>query len=268
MKNLKETVKTKDKDGNDLELAVLHPTYSLTHKQQLEHNKSFREALESGCILREALDKFMRQQNLWDDERQNEYDMLQQKVADGEDKLAAGGIKLSEARNLAVEIRVYRLQLKALVAERLSLDSKTAQGQAENHSFNWLLSQCVVNDKDGKQYFKSVEDYYDKANEQATIDCAKVLAGIVYGLPRDYEKNLPENKFLLKYKLVDENLRLVNKDGQYVDLQNKRINEDGYYIDKDDNLIDADGNPITKDGNPIIEFSEFLDDDGEPVSLI
>lgn len=77
MKNLKEIVKTKDKDDNDIELAVLHPTYDMNKRQQLEHNKLFKEALDNGCILRESLEKYMRAQNLWDDEKQEQYEKLQ-----------------------------------------------------------------------------------------------------------------------------------------------------------------------------------------------
>lgn len=262
MKSLKEIVNTHDKDGKPLALAVLYPTYTLTHKQQLEQNKAFKEAIESGCILREALDKHMRSQNLWDDEKQKLYDDLNQRIADGEDVLASGGIKLSEARKTAVLIRLYRMQLRALVAERINLDAFTAQGQAENRAFNWLLSQSVVDNESGALYFKDVSDYYERNRERASLDCAKKLAEMIYGLPQDYEKNLPENQFLIKYKLVDEQLRLVNSKGELVDLDNKRIDENGNYVDDDGNII----NPDKKDTTPV-EFKEFLDDDGNPVAV-
>lgn len=265
MKNLKEIVNTKDVDGNDIILAVLHPTYDLLHKRQLEHNKAFREAIESGAILREALDKFMRDQNLWDDSKQKEYDDLNKKLADGENALAAGGIKLSEARRLAVTMRLYRLQLRALLSDRLNLDTYTAQGQAENHAFNWMLVKSVVNDSTGEQYFKSLADYMERSKEDAASDCAKSFANITYGLPKDYQKDLPENQFLVKYKLVDEQLRLINDKGELVDIDNKRIDENGNYLDSDGNILDINGKPMDKDGNPIVEFKPFLDDNDSPI---
>jgi hypothetical protein len=265
MKNLKEIVNTKDVDGKDITLAVLHPTYDLLHKRQLEHNRAFREAIESGAILREALDKFMRDQNLWDDSKQKEYEDLNKKLADGENALAAGGIKLSEARRLAVQMRLYRLQLRSLLSERLNLDTYTAQGQAENHAFNWMLVKCVVNDSNGEQYFKSLSDYTERIREEAASDCATVFASMTYGLPKDYQKELPENQFLVKYKLVDEQLRLINSDNQLVDIDNKRIDEVGNYLDGNGNIMDINGKPMDKNGNPIVEFKPFLDENEKPI---
>jgi hypothetical protein len=89
----------------------------------------------------------------------------------------------------------------------------------------------------------------------------------MYGLDNNYEKSLPENKFLKKYKFVDDNLRLVNKDGHFVNEDGKLIDENGRFVDENGNFVDRDGNRVDADGEYVVDSKPFLDDEGNPVVL-
>lgn len=265
MKN-KEVVKTKDVDGNDLELAVVRPSVRVEHQAQLEHNKAFAEAVKGGSLLRATLENYMKEQNLWDDAKQTLLESIQKDLLDGEDVLSKGGVKLSEAREVAINMRRRRLHLLELSTVRNRLDAKTAEGLADNHSFNYKVASCTVYNDNGKLYFNGLDDYLGRAGEQATLDTASALANIIYGLDADFEKNLAENKFLLKYKLCNDDLSLVNKEGHLVDIKGRRIDKDGYYLDDNGQRIDESGNQLDNEGNLVVEFKEFLDEDGNTLT--
>ena len=156
--------------------------------------------------------------------------------------------------------------MRELISVRTNLDNHTAEGQADNARFNYLISACLVysSNKD-KKYFKNYEEYLSKAAEPIAIKAAQVLANMLYGLDNDYEKKLPENKFLIKYKFVDNKLRLVNKEGKLVDNEGRLIDEFGRFINEKGEYVDKNGNLVDENGDYITDFKPFTDDDGNPI---
>jgi hypothetical protein len=112
-----------------------------------------------------------------------------------------------------------------------------------------------------------MEDYLNRANEEAAVLGAQNLAAMLYGLDNDYENNLPENKFLKKYKFIDDKLRFIDKKGRLTDNEGRLVDENGRFIDESGNFVDKFGNRVDKEGEYIVETKPFLDDDGNPVVL-
>lgn len=253
------------KDDKTIKLAVISPNAEISNKAQREYNKAFRSALDSGAIFRETLEIHMRKQGLWDDAKAKEHEELVNKIRDGERKLAKGGIKLSEGKQIALDMARHRAQLQSLLAQRNRMDVNTADGQAENARFNALAALCIINTETNKPYYKDINDYLNHGNDPEARQGAEKLANMIYDIDSDYEKNLPENKFLQQYNFVDDKLRLINKDGQLVDIDGNLIDENGRYIDKDGNYVDRDGNRVDENGEYIVDSQPFLDDDGNPL---
>ena len=253
------------KDGVEVELLVKSPSPKNTRESQKAYNRAFTDALNSGSIVRARLDDVMKEQKLWDDKQEQEYQTIQKKILDNERILSKGGIPLSQAKSYALEMQKLREQLKELITEKTTLDSHTAEGQADNAKFNFLVSACVVYKETNQPFFEGYEDYLKRAVEPAAIIGAQKLANMLYGLDDDFEKNLPENKFLHEYKFVDDNLRPIDSDGRLVDHEGRLIDEYGRFIDKDGNRVDIDGNPLDEQENYKFEFSPFLDDNGKPI---
>ena len=230
------------------------------------YNRAFRDALESGALLRNKLEDHMRTQGLWDDSKQKELEEVQSAILNNEKKLAKGGIRLKVAKDLALEMADERVNMRNILMQRNSLDGNTAEGQADNARFDYLVSASLVYSDSGKPYFKDLADYRNRSTEPVALEAARRLAQIIYGLDSNYEKNLPENEFLVEFKFADEELKLVNDKGQYVDREGNLLNEDGRFVDKKGNLIDKEGNPVTEDGQYKFERAPFLDDDGKPVA--
>ena len=240
-----------------------------TLQQQTEatkvYNRAFRDALESGALLRNKLEDYMRNQGMWNDEKQADLELMQKEILDKEKQLAKGGIRLSVAKDAALEMADKRAEIRAMLMERNSLDSSTAEGQADNARFDYLVSATLVYNDSNKPYFKDLADYRNKNTEAVSLEAARRLAQKLYGLDSNHEQNLAENKFLREFDFVDEDLRLLNKDGKLVDREGNLVNEDGRYIDEEGNLIDVDGNRVNEEGDYEFKRQPFLDDDGKPI---
>ena len=263
--NKNKNVFSVETDGKKLELALKKPNANQTRKAQLEYTKAFAEAIKSGALLKAKLNNVLIEQGIWNDERQARYDELIQNINDGEKKLAKGGIKLDSAKDIAIDMRGDRWELRQLISERTELETNTAEGQAENARFNYLVSSTLVYNDTGKPYFKDVEDYMNQSNDTVAITAAQKFANMMYGLEEDYESTLPENEFLKEFEFVDENLRLVNDEGKLVDIDGKEIDEFGRYVDSEGNPIDREGDQVSDDGKYAFQRAPFLDDSGEPI---
>tara|TARA_A100001201_G_scaffold143346_1_gene144611 strand:+ start:37 stop:999 length:963 start_codon:yes stop_codon:yes gene_type:complete len=272
-----------DLDGNEVTVFVKKPTTKEYRESQAEYNRAFRAALESGAVLKKKLNQYMRDQGLWDDEKDAQEQALLDKVSESEKALKKGGIPLSEAKELALDLRKTRAKFRSLIAERTVLDANTVEGQADNARFNSLVTLCVMKEDQTTPLFNTLEEY-EKADVHPYITkAASTLANFMYDLDPNYDKNLTENKFLKTYKFANEEDELVNADGHTVAIDDegveRLINEDGRYIayrtdegykNQDPEqayFVNSDGEEIDKDGELVADFLPFLDDSGKPVEV-
>lgn len=253
-----------DAEGEEKVVYVVSPSPSANREAQMEYNRSFKDAIQSGALLKQKLQSVMEEQDVWSEEKQTRYDNILEVVMKKERLLQKGGIKLKEAKKIALEIRELRIEFRDLISEKNSMDSNTAEGQADNARFAYLAYACLVNEE-GQRVFNSFDHYKDNENEPFVIAAARELAQVLYGLDPDYENGLEENQFLQDYEFVDKDLRWIDKEGRFTDIDGKLIDKDGRYIDEEGKFIDKDGNKVTKEGTPDEGFSPFLDDKGKPV---
>lgn len=251
------------------EIYIRNPVLKDYREAKKIYNQAFKDALDSGAYVREQLDKILRDRGLWDDEKQTEYSTLIKELDECEKSLAKGGIKLSKARELALKMRESRTKMRFILIDKMSFDSHTAEAQAEQAQFDFLLTKCAVLNKNrDKQYFKNYDNYLERSDEPASIAIATLFSKLYYNTLNS-EKDLPENKFLCKFKFVNESLRLVDENGKLINSAGHHIDENGRLIkyNEDDTyvFVDEDGNELNDDGSYKIEFSPFLDEDGDPI---
>jgi hypothetical protein len=265
-------------DGKELEMAVVRPNHKVNQHAQLIYNRAFREAVvpedgSKGALVEAKIDDVMREQKLWDDYKQKKFEETQKRLFDNEKKLAKGGIKLTEGKELAIQMRRDRASLRSLLADRNSLQQNTAESLAEQARFNYFVAACTVyNDKDltgkdssGKLYFKDVDDYLGRENDPVVLAAAQNFGSLYYNLDDKFLEKLPENAFLKKYKFCGEDLHLIDAKGRKIDAEGRLVDEQGRLINEDGHLIDTEGNLLNDDGTYKVEFQKFLDDNGNPV---
>jgi len=254
-------------DGVEKEYLVRSPTLENQREAQKVYNQAFTDAIKSKSVVRAKLDDLLEDQGLWNDEKQAKFTELQRELLDGEKRLAKGGFSLNEAKDLAIKMKSVRDEIRDLISVRTSLDNHSAEGQADNSRFNYLVSVCLVYNDTKQPVYKNMEEYLNSSTEKVAIMGAQNLANMLYGLDNDYESNLPENKFLKKFKFIDEKLRLVDKKGRLIDKEGRLIDESGRFINEEGDFVDKFGNKVDKDGEYVVDSEPFLDDDGNPIIL-
>lgn len=247
-------------DGAEpFELAVLRPNQKVQKAAQLHVNRIFRELYLGGTILKAQVEAGLKERNLISEENEEKIQKIEREINENELKLEKGGIRKSEGKSVAFNLIKLRQKENELRSNRNLLDQNTAEGQAENERFSYLVSECTVDNNTGNKYFKSYDEYITKEDDVVPVIAARNLVELVFD-PIEMQKQLPEWKFLTKYGFADEKLRLVNEHGEFVDMDGRRVDEFGRYLDKDGNYVDIYGNKLDKDGNFAVEFSEFLED--------
>ena len=263
-------IESEDNNGKKKTVFIKLPDSKVNKEAQLVYNKAFREALQDGAILRQKLNSVMREQGVWNDEKQEEYDGVLKQITDKELQIRKGGISLQEAKTTALELRDHREEFRGLIAERSAMDGNTAEGQADNERFSYIVYASLIDEK-GQRVFGSFEKYQESDSTPYVVEAAGKLAEKLYGLDPDYDRNLPENKFLVDYSFANTELRLVNDDGHLVDREGRLINEEGRFIAYDEDgesyYIDKDGKTVSEDGDYEVKFSPFTDASGEVVPV-
>ena len=267
MADKRNKIDSVDLEGKNKTVYVVEPSPRDSRDAQMAYNRIFRDALESGAILRQKLDSVMQEQGIWNETKQEEYEKVVTGLNDKEKQLSKGGIKLSEAEKIAKDMRGLRTEFQLLIAERQSMDSMTAEGQADNHRFNFLAARCIRNEEN-KPLFETVDEYEENGDQPYVVAAARQFAETMYGLDKNFDRNLPENDFLLEFGFVNDKLQYINKEGQLVNENGKLIDEEGRLVDKDGNTIDRDSNELDEHGRYSKKNRKpFLDDGGKPIAV-
>ena len=249
--------------------AVRVPTVDEIKKANETRAKTFNDALSRGDLLRDQLETELRNRKLWNDNREQQYQTLRQEVLDGEYKLQKGGIKLNEARSLALEMSQKRDTMVELLSSRTDLDSNTCEGKADAARFNYLFACCLGYDESGEQFFpNNIDDYLLNQDDPVALAGASEFYYLISG-SESVDQKLPENRFLTKFKFVDDELRLIDKDGKLVNSDGKHIDEDGNFVQWHKDGTSSKVDPVGRAGNEAgdfdIEHSAFLDDTGAEI---
>lgn len=254
-------------NGDEVTIVIRRPTNQQLKDADIQKAKVWNKAFKEGVMTKSEVEKLMIQRGTWGSEKSGRERQLTQEIIELERLLYRGDgkskPKLSDGRKLAVEMKNKRMELRDLISERISMDENTAESLADNARFDYLVYACSYNGDTGERLFSSYEDYNSKGTTIEAITAAQLLAKMVYNLDEDFESKLPENEFLKKFNLLDEEGNLVDpKTKNLVDANGRRVSKDGFYVDENGNRIDADGNPIDERGfYQMVEYENDLIDE-------
>ncbi len=272
MESNKAIINTIDKEGRKLQLYMRTFGHKVLQDAQMVYNVKLTSLIKRSVsgdeelFSKQQLDQHLSSLGIWTDSDSREFLRLQLELRSLELKLKRGGIKVSVAKKIALEMKTKRAILLLLYNRRAQFDGLSMESLAENHRFKFLLVQCIVTVESDVPLFFSMEDYEEKQNDQYAIDAATALAGKLYGYDKETEANLVENKWLQKFEFADDKGRLVDKDKKLIDMDGHLINEEGRFIDKDGNFVDDKGRPVDDVGNFVVETQPFIDDEtNEPI---
>ena len=270
-KEKKISVKIDDNNGGEREVNIIikKPSSIILSASQRVGAKVWTDCVRDGIMTRKELEKFMKEQNIWDDDKDKEQQKIISEIGQLERQLYVSGnggkkLKASEGKNIAIEMRIKRNELRDLIAEKMSLEQNTAESISDNSKFEYLVANCTFYEN-GQKVYTSLEDYQNRADDKLAFTVASSLAAMIYSVDKDFEAKLPENKFLKMFNFVNDDLNLVNKEGDTVDLDGKRIDRNGYWLNDEGQRVDKDGNVLDENGN-YVPTVEYITDDGDEIS--
>ena len=243
-------------NGEKISIYVRKPSNEDISNADMHRAKIWHKCLRDEIITKKELNVLMEKRGIWDKSKRDKESEIGSEISDMEKALYRGRgnkkPKVSDGKKLAVEMRDLRANLRDLIGERLALEENTAEALSDNARFDYFVSNCTFYKDSDKRVYNSIEDYNTKSSDEIAYAAASMLGNILYNLDTDFEKNLPENKWLRMFELADETGNLVNHDGQRVDATGNVINDLGHYLDKEGARIDIDGNPLDDDGHYLL----------------
>lgn len=259
-------IESVDIDNNIVKVLVRKPTQTDQRNGSADYNKAFRDAIESGAYLRDKLNEHLIKQGVWSADKQKLSEDLSSKIGEKELILKKGGIPLKKARLIAIDLKALRNQFRELISTRVNYDNNTAEGQADNARFDYMICVNILNPDTKQRIFNSAEEYNDASSQPWVIKAATEIASMFYNI-----ETPPEDKFLLEYKMVNEDGQLINKQGHLITIDEsgveKLIDKDGYYI-----AYDESGNSyrVNYSGEKVVEIETlpFLDDEDDEKAII
>lgn len=233
-------MKTYQVDGKEYE--VIKPNGKQLREARKIYNRVFAAAVREGAFLRSNIRKIAEQNNIWDTDQETKLATIRAEIDKYVDILNKGGIELADARNYAVKVNSLRMEALSVLNAINDLDQLTAEGQAEDESRNYLISQCIVSKDTKKPYCINVDDLYSKVDDPVVIEGIVKYTEIENKNGIDIFESLPEIKFLKEFKFMDNDYNFINEDGQKVD-------QDGKPIDVEPDVVERQ--PFLKNGNPV-----------------
>ncbi len=260
IQKIEKTVKIEDKD---IEIYVARPTNAVSRQAEIFRIKQFNKHIKDGLQTKRQCAAQMKELGEWTDKDEARELWLNNEIARLEKELYCGDgkskPKLSDGKDIAIKIRVRRGELRDLIASKIAIEASSAENIAEDEKFDFLVAHCTFYKENHKKVYNSFEAYNSRSADSLAFAAASALAQLMYNITDDFEEQFPENKFLIKFGLVNEDLSLIDPNsGTTVDLEGKRIDEEGYYLNDEGERVDSEGNKITEDG--LYEIVEYEND--------
>ena len=252
-------------NGDKVTIYVKKPTNDVISAADMHRAKIWNKCITDGVITKKELSVLMEERGIWSKEKTKQEDKLSEEIQELERELYRGKKgqrkpKVSEGKDIAFQMKDLRIKLRDLIGERLGLEENTAEALADNGRFDYFVSQCTFYKDTNQKVYNNLEDYNSKSSDSIAFTAASLLGEMLYNLDDSFENNLPENKWLKMFHIVDEDLQLRNADGDLVDRNGKVINELGHFLNGKGERVDADGVPLNDDGSyQMIDYENDLE---------
>ena len=122
-------------DGKEVKIYVQRPNNQTVKLADRHKSKAWNQAIQDDVLTKKELGVLMKKRGIWDEAKAKEEDDITRDIVKLERELYTGKDgkskpKVSEGRDIAVEIRKARMELRELIAERISLEENTAESLA------------------------------------------------------------------------------------------------------------------------------------------
>jgi len=264
-----KTVTVKLEDGKEVKIKVIKPTNRLNSAAQRIGATVWTKCIQDGVMTKQELKALMEKKKIWGKDQDEKQKVLQQEISDLEKDLYINKrkkIKLSEAKDIAFKMQKKRVELRDHITSKIELEGNTAESLSDNAKFDFLVANCTLWEN-GNKVYNSLDAYQDSSDDTIAFTAAATLAEMLYAIDPEFEKGLPENRFLRAAGLLNDSLEYIDKDGERTDRDGKAINDLGWFQDDEGNRIDANGHPLTENGTYVQQVAYIDDETGKEISI-
>ena len=246
----KAEIKVK-RDDEEITIVVKKPTPRQESEANIEAASYVNTLLSRGVNLmpKSKVAQYIEEQNLWSDEKIKELEEVSKKIADGEKQLKRGGktkdgkrFSKQDAKELAVNMRVWRVRQIELFTENYGLYDNCLENVKDDRNFDYLVSVCCL-DEEGNRIFNNLDHYIDESGKEYARESAKALKDVIFNNDEDWTLDLPETKWLIRYDFANEEGTLLSEDGiPLTELEDESEEEIDFveYEDEEDNEEEAE----------------------------
>lgn len=207
---------------NDVVYKVRKPNSINKAEARRVYNRAFNEAIANKAMLREEIINLCKARGIWSSQKEAEFAEVRKRVEDAEKILEEGGIELEKAREVALALRVDRIELLVKNANLSDLFEHSAEKQAEFAETQYLMSVCICQ-KNGHPVCKDLNDFINRYDEEVIVQGIAKYNDLIYGSNTEYYKELPEIKFLIEYGFMDQDLNLIDENGNKIEVEADKV---------------------------------------------
>lgn len=254
MKKIPFTSKFNDKT---VELESTEITPRIRRDSEKYANLALQQAIADGFPLQIQLEQTLKNQGFNFDKFGVEIDRIGREIKALEISLLSGRIgekKLTklEGRALAIDIKKKREEVLTATSSLNAVYARTAERQADNERWQFFVYSTTVDPKTGRPFFKSFEEFKENSDTQLALDATVNFSKLISG-DNKIDASYPENKWLIKYNFMNEDLHFIDSKGRLCDEDFRLVNSEGRFINENGEFIDRDGNPVDASGTLIID---------------
>jgi hypothetical protein len=251
----------KEDSGKEVKLSVRYPLNDDFENSEREYARKVASLVKENAgkrlLLRSQVNDFLKSAGVWTDEDQAKVEGLNAEVDSILAKLRKGGLKISEGRELCIKVMDKRKEIVQVMSKRQIFDNTTIESMAEDERMDYLIYACTVYSENGSPYWDSFEDMKNDKLSEAYNRASVAAYDVIFNVNSEFEKNLPENKWLKKYSFVDDDLNYTDRK------TGKRVDRDGNPIEQ---LEEDIKKRIENLNGDIEEEQPFIDDEtNEPI---
>lgn len=263
---IQEKFKIHEETEKEKELAFVQPGNKDTEAADQARARKIASLIRNGdeLLSRNELDKFLLDKGIWSSEDSEKAADLQKKNDEALDKLRQGNMKLLDARQVCIDITARRYKMVTLMQKRQLYDATTLEAQGEKERQDYLIYACTLTEE-GEKYWTSFDTFKEDTDSEAYEKAAVTFYKMLHGEDNEFEKRMPEIRWLKKWGFVDENLNYVDREsGKFVNaaydsfdaeqeqeaLVKQLQNLQGEIVEEAP-FLDSKGRPLGEDGKPI-----------------
>ncbi len=171
---------------NDINYKVVFPTVGQSTEADIDYSKSYNSSLKNGILPRVAMEAYVRNNELWEVEKDNEIDLLNKELGDITFEIKKEK-DLEKRKVLTIKFIEKRDELLVLGSERESLYHHTAESKGEEARISSLIWKCVSKE-DGTKVWASKEDFLNERDSQLVSGLVQAFVGFTSGLEKKMEQ--------------------------------------------------------------------------------